>query len=163
MKKKMIILGAITMLICLIMVILIMFFKNFDMSCLEVYINYGVSLHKPLNIDTIYRYSFGEGEDFYIFNYENDKDIEKIIQKNGFKKITESNLEEITKVLNIYHNDLCEKELSIFDKTTNISNLTKIGNYYLYSNDMNMKDDNHYSIQIIYPKERKVYHFAINH
>lgn len=163
MKKKVLISGAITLSICLIMAILIIFLKNFDMIYLEAYINYGVSLEKPLSTDIIYRYSFGEGEDFYIFNYDSDKDIEKIIQKNGFKKITESNLEEITKILNIYHDDLCEKELSIFDKTTNISNLTKIGNYYLYPNDINMVDDNDYSIQIIFPKERKVYHFAINH
>ena len=116
----MLISGAITLSICLIMAILIIFLKNFDMIYLEAYINYGVSLVKPLSTDIIYRYSFGEGEDFYIFNYDSDKDIEKIIQKNGFKKITKSNLEEITKILNIYHDDLCEKEISIFDKTTNI-------------------------------------------
>ena len=129
----------------------------------EAKINYGVLLSKPSKFDEIYSYEFGEGEDFYIFNYDKSVDIKKIIKENKFQKITENNLEEITKVLNIYRNDLCENELNIFDKTTTIEELAKIGNYYLYPTDMNMEDDNHYSIQIIFPEKKKVYYFAINH
>lgn len=134
------------------------------MYCLEVYINNDVLLSKPLNVDEIYSYEFGEGEDFYIFNYDNNKEINRIIQCNGFKKIAKSNLEEITKVLNMYRNDLCEKELNIFNKTISISELTKIGNYYLYSENIDLEDDNDdYFVQIIFTEQKKVYHFNINH
>jgi hypothetical protein len=137
MKKTVIILSSISLLmICLVV---ILFYKYVDMACLEVYINENVVLSKPLNVDEIYHFEFSEGEDFYIFNYDSDNDIKYIIQKNGFKKITKNNLDEITKVLNIYRDDLCEKELNLFDKTTNISDLAKIGNYYLYSLDMDIE------------------------
>lgn len=133
------------------------------MHCLEIYINHHVLLSKPLNVEEIYHYEFGEGEDFYIFNYDNDKQINTIIQHNDFKKITKNNLEKITKVLNMYHNDLCEKELNLFDRKINISELTKPGNYFLYSEDIALKDDDHYFVQIIFPKQKKLYHFNINH
>ena len=160
MKKTVIILSSISLLVLLM---IILFFKSFNGSCLEVYINEGVLLSKPTSVDIIYRYTYGEGEDFYIFNYDTEEDINKIIKKNNFKRITKNNLEEITKVLNIYRNDLCETELKKFDKTINILELTKTGNYFLYPEDMDMEDDNDYSIQIIFPEDKMVYHFAINH
>lgn len=159
MKKKIIILSSISLLICLIV---ILFCKYFDIYCLTIYINNDVLLSKPLNVDEIYSYEFGEGEDFYIFNYNNDNEINTLIRHNDFKKITKNNLENVTKVLNMYRDDLCEKELSLFDKTTNISELTKIGNYYLYPKDIDMVDDD-YFVQIIFPEQKKVYHFNINH
>lgn len=118
-------------------------------------------LSKPLNVEEIYHYEFREGEDFYIFNYDNDKQINTIIQHNDFKKITKNNLEKI-KVLNMYHNDLCEKELKLFDQTINISELTEPRNYFLYSEDIDLEDDD-YFVQIISPKQKKLYHFNINH
>lgn len=166
MKKKEIFLWLIALLICLT-VLLFSYFNKYYGYCLEVYVNYDVLLSRPLDVSEIYRYEFGEGEDFYIFNYDNDKDIDKIIQKNDFEKITKKNLDEITKVLGIYRDDLCERELSLFDATTNISDLAKEGNYFLYDLDMeletDMKEDEHYFVEIIFPKEKKVYHFGINH
>ncbi len=128
---------------------------------MEIYINHHVLLSKPLNVEEIYHYEFREGEDFYIFNYDNDKQINTIIQHNDFKKITKNNLEKI-KVLNMYHNDLCEKELKLFDQTINISELTEPRNYFLYSEDIDLEDDD-YFVQIISPKQKKLYHFNINH
>ncbi len=150
MKKKVIIFSSIVLFVGLIG---FLFFRYFDGHCLELYINNGVLLSKTKNVEEIYSYEFREGEDFYIFHYDREKDIKRIIQKNRFKKITNNNLDKITKVLNSYRNDLCEKELSLFDKTTNIQDLAKIGNYYLYTKDE--LDDDDYFIQILFPKEKK--------
>ncbi len=80
---------------------------------------------------SIYLYEFGEGEDFYIFNYNSDE-IKKVIKKNNFKKIKVDNENEVKQLLTKYREDLCEKELKLFDKITSISELSTIGNYYLY-------------------------------
>lgn len=148
-------------LVIVLLSVTFVFFRNFNGICFEVYINHKVSLWNPTNIETIYRYNFREGEDFYIFSYDNDKDIKKIIQKNKFKMINQSNLNSNIRILNMYRADLCEKELELFDKTTNISELSKIGNYYLYKEDI--EDDEDYFICIISPIDKKVFYFNINH
>lgn len=160
MKKKLI---TLSLLILVVIFIFILVIKNYDEFSLEAYLNHGVLLSKSTNVEEIYSYEFGEGEDFYIFNYDKSGDIKKIIKENGFKRITENNIEKITEVLNMYRDDLCEKELSLFDETTSISELVKIGSYFLYPEDLDMEDDDHYSVQIIFPKEKRVYYFAINH
>lgn len=64
-----------------------MFFKIFNSVCFEIYVNHKISLWHPTNIEIVYRYSFGEGEDFYILNYDNEKDIKRIIKKIIFKRL----------------------------------------------------------------------------
>ncbi len=157
-KKKIIIYSLIVILIGLAIV---KFFSFEFQVCLEIYVNNDVLLNIPKSGKEIYSFDFGEGEDFYILNYENDNDIKKIIKKNDFEKITKDNLDEVIEALDRYHNDLCERELNLFDKTTNISELAVIGNYYLYVE--NEEDNDDYAIQIIFPKEKKLYHFYINH
>ena len=44
-----------------------------------------LSFLPTLKSKSIYLYEFGEGEDFYIFNYNSDE-IKKVIKKNNFKK-----------------------------------------------------------------------------
>lgn len=101
---------------------------------------------------------FGEGEDFHILSY-NEKEIKEILKKNDFKKITEDNINDTRKVLTKYCDDLCERERSLFDKTTSISEMSKIGNYYLYL-ELNEKD---YFVCIINSKDNKLNVFYINH
>lgn len=147
--------------IFILLIVILLFFKGFNGICFEAYINHKISLWKPLNVETIYRYEFREGEDFYIFSYANDKDIKKIIKKNDFKRINQNNLKNTIKVLNRYRDDLCEKEQKLFDKNTNILELSTIGNYYLYVENRDNDDD--YFICIIFPEDKKVYYFNINH
>lgn len=147
--------------IFILLIVSFIFSKIWNGYCFEVYVNHNVSLWNPLNVETVYRYEFGEGEDFYIFNYASDKDIRKIIKKNNFKKITKDNLKNTIKILNKYRDDLCEKELKLFDRTVNISELSTIGNYYLYVE--GIEDDGDYCIGIIFPKDKKIYYFNINH
>lgn len=162
MKKDMLIAGLVIMFTCLLVVI---FCTCIDGSCFEVLVNNGVKLGKPSSVDVIYRYEFREGVDFYIFNYDNDKDIKKIIDKNGYTKITKDNVDDVTKHLEIYYNDLQGDNIEKFNKTTSISELTSIGNYYLRSEDEEDFDerDENYFIEIIFPKDRKNYHFHVNY
>ena len=147
--------------ILILLIVIFLFFKSFNSICFEAYINHKILLWNPLNVETIYRYEFREGEDFYIFSYANDKDIKKIIEKNNFKKINKDNLKRVIKILTRYRDDLCEKELNLFDKNTNISKLSTIGNYYLYVD--NREEDEDYSICIIFPLNKKIYYFNVNH
>ena len=156
-KKKIIIYSLIVILIGLTIV---KFFSFEFQVCLEIYLNNDVLLNIPKSGKEIYSRN-REGEDFYILNYDNDNDIKKIIKKNNFEKITKDNLDEVIEALDRYHNDLCERELNLFDKTTNISKLAIIGNYYLYVE--NEENDDVYAVQIIFPKEKKLYHFFIDH
>lgn len=161
MKKNLIIAFSI---IIIVYTAIVLYTVNFG-TCSEIYLNYGVKLHKPLNTEIVYTYDFGEGEDFYMLNYDKKKDIKKIINRNSFTKITEDNLEDITKVLEKYRNDLCKDELGKFDNTTSVSELALIGNYYLHSdeNEIFNEHNEHYFVEIIFPKNKKLYHFGINH
>lgn len=106
----------------------------------------------------IYFPEFGEGEDFYILNYNSEK-LKKIIKKNDFKEIKDDNENEVKQLLTKYREDLCEKELKLFDKTTSISKLSTIGNYYLYL-ELNKKD---YFVCIIDMPNNNVNVFFVNH
>lgn len=125
------------------------------------YVNDGLIFSEPETVETVYDIDFNEGEIFYILNYDGSKKINKIIQKNDFKKITNKSLEEVKEILNRYRDDLCEKELGLFDKNVEISELVKVGYYYLYLEDE--EDDDDYTICILFPKEKKIYYFTINH
>lgn len=59
----------------------------------------------------------------------------------------------------MYHDDLCEKELGLFYKTTNISKLSQIGYYYLYKKE----DYKDYFICIVSLVDKKIFYFNINH
>lgn len=150
-----------TVCIFILLIVIFLFFKSFNSICFEAYINHKILLWNPLNVETIYRYEFREGEDFYIFSYADDKDIKRIIKKNKFKKINQDNLKRIIKILNRYRDDLCEKEQKLFNKTTSISKLSTIGNYYFYVQDT--KDNEDYFICILFPNDKKIYYFNINH
>ena len=58
-----------------------------------------------------------------------------------------------------YREDLCEKELKPFDKTTSISELSTIGNYYPY---LELKEKN-YTICIVNILNNKVSVLHVNH
>ncbi len=131
----------------------------------EVFANNGIKLGKTSSVDEIYSRDWNEGTDFYVFYYDRDKDIKKIIDKNGYTKITKDNVDDVTKHLEIYYNDLQGDNIEKFNKTTSISELTSIGNYYLRSEneeDFDERDEN-YFIEIIFPKEKKNYHFHVNY
>lgn len=117
-----------------------------------------LSFLPTLKSKSIYLYEFGEGEDFYIFNYNSDE-IKKVIKKNNFKKIKVDNENEVKQLLTKYREDLCEKELKLFDKTTSISELSTIGNYYLY---LELKKKN-YTICIGDILNNKVSVLHVNH
>lgn len=125
------------------------------------YVNDGLIFSEPETVETVYDIDFNEGEIFYILNYDSSKKINKIIQKNYFEKITNKNLEQVKEVLNRYRDDLCEKELALFDKNVEISELAKVGYYFLYLEDE--EDDDDYTICILFPKEKEIYYFTINH
>lgn len=117
-----------------------------------------LSFIPTLKTKRIYLFEFGEGEDFYIFNYNSDE-IKKVIKKNNFKKIGKNNENEVKQLLTKYREDLCEKELKLFNKTTSISELSHIGNYYLYL-ELNEKD---YFICIIDTADNKLNVLFVNH
>ena len=136
--------------------------KKYNSFEYEIYVNsnHKITLLPPLKDDTIYERKFSEGEDFYIFDYEEDS-INKIIETNYFEKITEENIEEVNQILKRYQDDLCEKERKLFDKTITISELSVIGNYYRYLQLDDDEDD--YFVFIIFPNNNKLYSFYINH
>lgn len=134
---------------------------NSQISCIYSNSRHQISLLSPLKEETVYVYEFREGEDFSIFYYDK-KTMEKIIKKNDFKEITDSNKEEVNQILKRYQNDLLNQRRKLFDKKITISELSSVGGYYLYLNDIDDSNDD-YFICIISPTMDKLYVFYVNH
>ena len=157
-RRDFLIIAVLTLIAWIPIIVCCVFFSKYSFA---LYVNDGLVFNKPESIERIYDIDFNEGEIFHIYNYDSSKKIDKIIEKNGFKKISNKNLEEVKEVLNRYRDDLCEKELGLFDKNVEISELAKAGYYFLYLEDED--DDDDYTICILFSKEKKIYYFTINH
>ncbi|MBP3799533.1 MAG: hypothetical protein ILA19_00990 [Bacilli bacterium] len=73
---------------------------------------------------------FRDGQDFVVFKYE-EKQKNEIIKKYNLKKISNSNIEEVQKVIDDFYDRLNQKNKKIFDKTIKKEELIRYGNYYL--------------------------------
>ena len=73
---------------------------------------------------------FRDGQDFVVFKYEKKKKNE-IIKKYNLKKISNSNIEEVQKVIDDFYDRLNQKNKKIFDKTIKKEELIRYGNDYL--------------------------------
>lgn len=130
-------------------------------GCIYINSKHRISLSSPLKEEKVYAYEHRKGEDFNIFYYDK-KTMKKIIKKNGFEEITDSNKEEVNQILKRYQNDLFNQRRILFDKKITISQLSRIGGYYLYINDIDDRD-NDYFVCIISPTMDKLYVFYVNH
>ena len=73
---------------------------------------------------------FRDGQDFVVFKYEEKKKNERI-KKYNLKKISNSNIEEVQKVIDDFYDRLNQKNKKIFDKTIKKEELIRYGNDYL--------------------------------
>ena len=73
---------------------------------------------------------FRDGQDFVVFKYE-EKQKNEIIKKYNLKKISNSNIEEVQKVIDDFYDRLNQKNKKIFDKTIKKEELIRYGNDYL--------------------------------
>lgn len=163
-REKLLIVGSISIVIVIGLVSTIyMIFSSSKsyIGCIYINSKHRISLSSPLKEEKVYVYEYRKGEDFNIFYYDK-KTIKKIIKKNGFEEITDSNKEEVNKILERYQNDLSIQRRKLFDNITTISELSVIGGYYLYVNDI---DDlnNDYFVCIINNAMNKLYVFYVNH
>lgn len=146
------------LLMCIIVILnVLLFFKIFDNHNIELYINWKIMFPKPSSVNNIYRFDFAEGEDFIIWEYENDKDVSKLIKK--LHPIDDIN--KITNLLDEYYSHLDNINKQIFKENTNYEKLLNINNYYLYKNEYNSEVCFSNLLLIFVPEDNYLYIFQV--
>ena len=154
MKRK-----AIILFIILIMVIILLGVSLLSDNLL-FYINYGVYLPNPSSVKTIYRFDYREGEDFFIWSY-NDSKFMKAISKKEFNKINDSNIDFVNKQISEYYYQLNDDERKRFEKHTSLDKLLNTNNYYFCV--ISSENKNTFALLIADTEEQKIYYFnAVN-
>lgn len=146
------------LLMCIIVILnVLLFFKIFDNHNIELYINWKIMFPKPSSVNNIYRFDFAEGEDFIIWEYENDKDVSKLIKR--LHPIDDIN--KITNLLDEYYSHLDNINKQIFKENTNYEKLLNINNYYLYKNEYTSEVCFSNLLLIFVPEDNYLYIFQV--
>lgn len=97
---------------------------------LELLLNWNLYFAKPIEIEKKYKYTYSEGDDFYIWSY-NSKMYQKIVSKK-LLKIEKSNIDFVNEKILNYHNRLDNREIKILETSINLEDLITIDNHYLF-------------------------------
>jgi len=137
--------------VIILFVAFIILFVLINTKNIILFINWGILLPYPKNVDVIYNYDFMEGEDLEIWYYESKK------HNNITKQLEKMNKKLVKAKIELYYNYLNETNKELFNKNVSIDKLLSENNYYLF---LNKKER---FLLIIYDiNGKKLYYFNSN-